>query len=234
MDEKFSAFLDNEATRDEADSVVNGLLRDETLRVSWTRQYRIREALRSSAGDPEVALDSDFSERVMQAVRAEAQAEHPTLVPMARPAHRRRWKTMAGFAVAASAAGLALFATQPLQHMSDSVPAQTPAQTLASAPASNLAVGDSADNAGIASAGLSDTPQMNRAQSLATGTVRNVANSQDFGQDEANQWQVSDPALANRLNGFLVEHNGLARGYGLGATTPGFVRVATYGQVSAR
>ena len=34
MNERFSAFLDNEATRDEADSVVNRLLSDPELRDS--------------------------------------------------------------------------------------------------------------------------------------------------------------------------------------------------------
>ena len=234
MDEKFSAFLDNEATRDEADAVVNGLLRDDDLRVSWTRQYWIREALRSSAGDPDVTLDSNFSSRVMQAVQADAApADTPAVprqakvVPMARPTHRRRWRSMAGFAVAASAAGLALFAAQPLTRLSDSVQSTTE-------PAASVQSGG-AGGATIASTGMSDTPQMNRAQTLAGGMVHNVAGNQDYDQDEATLWQVSDPALANRLNGFLVEHNGLARGYGLGATTPGFVRVATsYGQVSAR
>src|SRR5699024_9294215 len=121
----------------------------------------------------------------------------------------------------------ALFATQPLTRLSDS--AQSTTQSATSVQSQGAA------GATVASTGMSDTPQMNRAQSLADGMIHNVASNQDYDQDEANQWQVSDPALANRLNGFLVEHNGLARGYGLGATTPGFVRVATsYGQVGAR
>src|SRR5699024_7335109 len=146
MNEQFSAFLDNETTRDESDAVGNALLRDEKLRDSWTRQYWIREALRGSAGDPPVSLDAGFAGRVMPAVRDEvvsgdaapdwqpnphANTTHPTVVAMPHPGQRRRrWRNMAGLAVAASAAGFALLATQPLQDMDTPMQASGSGTTL--------------------------------------------------------------------------------------------------------
>lgn len=246
MNEQFSAFLDNETTRDENDAVISALLRDETLRDSWSRQHQIRDALRSTAGDAAVVVDTQFSARVMQAIHddvAPAAAEPindwqrdvnsdraPTVVPMRRKRRRgHHWRNMAGLAVAASAAGVALFATQPLQQLmtpGTALPAAVQASTVAAASSDampdlhfeTVATADT-DNSGF------DTPWQ-----MANGFVRNVAARVDKAQAAVDHWSVSSPALANRLNDLLVEHNGLARGYGLGATTPAFVRVATYGQ----
>lgn len=251
MNEQFSAFLDNETTRDENDAVISALLRDETLRDSWSRQHQIRDALRSTAGDAAVVIDTQFSVRVMQAIRddiAPAAAEPindwqrdvnsgrtPTVVPMRRKRRRgHHWRNMAGLAVAASAAGVALFATQPLQQLMTPGTALPAAVQAVTQQASTMAAADSdampdlhfetvatanADSSGF------DTPWQ-----MANGFVRDVAARVDKAQAAVDHWSVTSPALANRLNDLLVEHNGLARGYGLGATTPAFVRVATYGQ----
>lgn len=64
----------------------------------------------------------------------------------------------------------------------------------------------------------------------ATGSTQNVAQAQTVSSRSVDQWSVSDPALRDELNGYLVDHNGMARGYGLSGTTPALVRVATYGQ----
>lgn len=225
MNEQFSAFLDNEATRDEADAVVNGLLRDDDdMRASWTRQHWVRETLRSSAIESSVALDMEFSERVMQAIHADdadtahGGDAHPAVVAMTTPARRRRWPAMAGFAVAASAAGFALFATQPMRLGGGSTVATN--RTVA-----------------VNTAGMTGATRVASAGSsmpLAGDLFHNVADRVEDVGDTVSQWQVSNSIQAKRLNGYLFEHNGLARGYGLSATTPGFVRVATYGWDSAR
>src|SRR5699024_1214057 len=142
---------------------------------------------------------------------------------------------MAGLAVAASAAGVALFATQPLQQLK-TVPGAptTQAMQTATQTASTVAVAG-ADGmpdlhfetaAGAdEGAGATGTPWQ-----LANGFVRNVAARVGQAQDAVDHWSVSNPALADRLNDLLVEHNGVARDYSLGATTPAFVRVATFGE----
>lgn len=243
MNEQFSAFLDNEATCDESDAVVNALLRDEKLRGVWSRQHRVRDALRASPGDISVSVDVEFTSRVMQAVAAESTyavdnvvaGRHNNIVSMpAKGQRRRRWRNMAGFAVAASAAGFAFFVTQPLQQFDTTmrVPASQQAATqpvsLASANAVDTAPGLSFET--VASASTSGLADFDIPWNLAGGLAQSLTSRVNEAQDAVDHWSVSDPTLANRLNDFLVEHNGLARGYGLGATTPAFVRVATYGQ----
>lgn len=245
MNEQLSAFLDDETTRDEHEAVITALLRDEALRDSWTRQHQIRDVLRSAAGDSGVAVDMQFSARVMQAIGDEtASAVKPVaewqrdvnggsskVVPMARRRRRggHHWRNMAGLAVAASAAGVALFATQPLQQLTTTpIPQAVTQQASTQAAADQTAMPDLHFEAvATADDGASafDTPWQ-----LANGFVRDVAAHVDQAQSAVDHWSVSSPALANRLNDLLVEHNGLARGYGLGATTPAFVRVATYGE----
>ncbi len=214
MNEQFSAFLDNEATRDEADSVVNALLRDEQLRGAWTRQHWLRTALRTPAGETSVTLDAGFSARVMQAIHAEPglsakESAHPVEY-VAAPRRRRRWRSMAGLAAAASATGFVLLVSNPLQQ--ETTVGTTPARTA------------SASGAGTAQ------PQIVASTALNGDMIDTSATGSNTAKISADHWAVSDPALEDELNGYLVEHNGLARGYGLSATTPGFVRVATYGR----
>lgn len=238
MNEQFSAFLDGEATRDEADSVINSLLRDESLRDSWSRQHRIREVLRSARGESDVALDMAFSERVMQAVRAPQQPAFRPLassdraaaaaMPRPRQRRRRRIRGMAGFAVAASTVGFALLVAQPTLTGPGQGPAPGTVETLASQPGAADGIG-ATDATRVALAGSSDKPRLQLAESLSGDLFNNRDIYGKASQEAVDHWEVSNPVLANRLNDYLVEHTGLARAYGLGATTPGFIRVATYG-----
>lgn len=246
MNEKISAFLDNEATTDEIESVVDKLLRDETLRASWTRQHWIREVMRTPSGESAPDLDMDFSKRVMQAVQADQPAGKPILTPVASDqpqaapsgqtkvvsmpqasqAKRGRRRLVAGFAVAASAAGIALFATQPLQQAGD--PAMPADSTTLQAANSDEA--GAADGFLMASRG---DMVIDRTRMPTSANMRNVVTQQEADAHEG-RWQAANPQLANRLHDYLIEHKGMARAYGLGATTPGFVRVAAYGQESIR
>lgn len=218
MNEQFSAFLDGEATRDESDSVISALLRDNQLRDSWGRQHWLRTTLRAHSGEVAVPLDRDFSSRVMAAI-AEDKPESMAarrVVPM-RVAARRRWRSMAGLAAVASAAGIVLLVSNPLQR--DGAGAAGPSATVAS----------NASSVSAASAG--GAGEMVASNELSSDMLRKAGpSSAAIQQGPADHWSVSDPDLEDELNGYLVEHNGLARGYGMSGTTPGFVRVATYGQ----
>jgi negative regulator of sigma E activity len=224
MNEQFSAFLDGEATRDEADSVISALLRDDQLRESWGRQHWLRTTLRAHNGETAVPLDCSFADRVMEAIaddKPEGVVNTRRVVPM-RVAARRRWRSMAGLAAVASAAGIVMLVSNPLQRDSASgTPGQTVASTAASS-AAGAATGSSAATAADAMVASND---------LSSDMLRQAGPSEAAVQrGPADHWSVSDPALEDELNGYLVEHNGLARGYGMSGTTPGFVRVATYGQ----
>lgn len=218
MNEQFSAFLDGEATRDEADSVISSLLRDDQLRDSWSRQHWLRTTLRAHSGEAGVALDSGFSDRVMTAIAGDKPEGVATrrVVPM-RVAARRRWRNMAGMAAVASAAGIVLLVSNPLQH--DDARLSTVASNTANSANATTAATANEGNVMVASNDLSS--DMLRKAGPSEAAVQ---------RGPADHWSVSDPDLEDELNGYLVEHNGLARGYGMSGTTPGFVRVATYGQ----
>ncbi|ROO30580.1 hypothetical protein SAOR_00705 [Salinisphaera orenii MK-B5] len=230
MNERFSAFLDNEATRDEADSVVNRLLSDPELRDSWSRQHWLRTTLRAHRGEIAVPLDTGFSDRVMQAIAAEdgeaveAPSSRVVSLPRARTPRRRRWRNMAGLAVAASAAGFVFLVNPPLQQESESDGSTRPMSATSVASADATAAG----------ARFETTEEVAARGGMDAAVVGDASARQTVREGPADHWSVSDPALEDELNSYLVEHNGLARGYGLSGTTPAFVRVATYGQESTQ
>jgi len=233
MNEQFSAFLDGEATRDETDSAINALLRDDGLKSAWSRQHWLRTTLRAHKGEMAVPLDTDFSSRVMAAIAADDQpaAAAPPTAALAGRAHRapggmrrRRWRNMAGLAAVASATGFVLLVSNPLQRGGGSGPTVAPT----SSSVASVAVEPETTQQIASSRGL-DADMLDKATASTTNAkARRTAAVQRSGA--ADHWSVSDPAIADELNGYLVEHNGMARGYGLSGTTPAFVRVATYGQ----
>lgn len=232
MNEQFSAFLDGEASRDEADAAIHALLNDAHLRESWSRQHWLRTTLRAPGGEAATALDSGFSSRVMAAIAAERAGSAATVpiktpggaraVPL-RARAARRWRSMAGLAAAASAAGVVLLVSHPLQR--DETPMSADAGGAITSTATATASADA----------VGDATRMVASNTLSSDRLGQAGPSDAAAQrGSSNHWSVSDPALENELNGYLVEHNGLARGYGMSGTTPGFVRVATYGQETPR
>lgn len=274
MNEQFSAFLDNEASRDEADSAVNALLRDESLRESWSRQYWLRTTLRSAAGEPAVALDDGFSTRVMEAIGGEghAQTPHMTTSPNMTPRlitasarRRRRWRNRAAsVAAVASVTGIALLIGSPLQRPGSaerstseavaSSASSTDSRSTSTSPDRGALVPTFETGSAVASSFMQAPSQPQSLSTSQTGSltrgldISSVTPSQQIladgtgsaqaaaaatrpvSQGPADNWSVSDPALQDELNGYLVDHNGMSRGYGLSGTTPALVRVATYGQ----
>lgn len=257
MNEQLSAFLDGESSRDETDAVISGLLRDEALRDSWSRQHWIRTTLRAHASETVVDMDAGFSHRVMHAIANDSHVETvSTVVPMhvATPprVRTRRWRGVAGMGMAAAVAGIVFMSGSPLlrQGGSDTRTARTEGtMPTASGRESRVAdVSSASSERGFASQGWNDrladfstmTPQsasmrrvvasMGSAMGVSSADARAVSTA----GDAADHWSVSDPAVRDELNGYLVDHNGMARGYGMSSTTPGYVRVATYGQGAAQ
>lgn len=235
MNEQFSAFLDGEATRDEADSVINAVLRDEALKTAWSRQHWLRTTLRAHKGEITAPLDAGFSDRVMAAITADEQSEHssrPAIGPRRASVpglRRRRWRNMVGLAAVASATGVFLLVSNPLQSDKDVDSAIAPTTSSVASVAVEPQTAPEAMPQVAQSRGL-ETGMLNKATASA-GPRQKAALQQ---ASPADHWSVSDPAIANELNSYLVEHNGMARGYGLSGTTPAFVRVATYGQETAQ
>lgn len=248
MNEQLSAFLDDEATLDESDSVVNALLRDEALRDSWTRQHWIRTTLRAHSAEPAVGVDTGFANRVMAAIAADDQPETVTpqsdnVASMPRRTRSRRWRGVAGMAAAASVAGVVFLAGNPFVRsntagsegrVAASSNSQTTARTGETAGTERQGFGSGGWDGQLADFS-SVSAQPARARTVAAGGPAANAHRQASGdrasaQGPADHWSVSDPAVRDELNGYLADHNGMARGYGMPGTSPALVRVAAYGQ----
>ena len=253
MNERLSAFLDGEASSDDIEAVLAQLLRDETTRDSWSRQNWIRTTLRAAETEKPIALDLGFSNRVMQAIESEDQRE--TVVPMVTSAStapstatrsRRRlgsraWQGMAGMGMAAAVAGVVFVSASPFGQNGRSTSAGTVATTNPSSARTSRNVATSSADTAAATRGartgfgsaqwndqLVDFGTVRAANASSSASVRNV--SAQASTSASDRWSVNDPAVREELNGYLVDHNGMARGYGMSSTTPAYVRVATYGQ----
>lgn len=116
-DEKLSAFMDDEIHPE----VLTTLKQDSEARGRWSRYHLIRDVL---SGHTETIPSSDFAERVSAALRDE-----PTVL---RPARRRLGHTVkqvAGLAIAATVATVAVLTVQQSEISPGSVTA--PAQVAA-------------------------------------------------------------------------------------------------------
>lgn len=211
IDEKASAYLDGEASPEEVENTTAALLRDPTLRDALSRQHWLRHALRDSRP---LVLDAGFSARVLAGLDAEQEvtsAPRTNVIPLqSRKTAVPRWRRQTtGLAVAASLVGAVVLINNPLGD-EPSVSADAVVPALAS---------------------------QQQAATMST-PIQQVALQQQQPQPQArvaaDHWTVSDPDLQNRLNGYLLEHDGLARGYGFSGATPSLVRAATYTQVSER
>ncbi len=212
INEQLSAYLDGEASPQETDNLIAALKRDADLRDAFSRQHWLRHALREARP---VQPDAGFSARVLARLDeqpAEQQAleqTHTNVVSIPRgdkPARAaRRWqRPTAGLAIAASVVGALVLVGNPLTQVDDTAPSGEAA--LAFTQPANL-------------------------QTAGVGSSQQVASaSQAARVPPPDHWAVSDPALEDQLNGYLLEHDGVARGYGLSSATPtSLVRVATYG-----
>jgi len=214
INEQLSAYLDGEASAEETDNLVAALKRDPALRDTYSRQQWLRHALRDSQP---VTLSVDISARVMASLEDDSlttEKPHPSVVSMPSqsgaqkqaPKSSRWHRPAAGLAIAASVVGAMVLVTDPLGDP------QTPGQTV-----EQLTQPVNLQPSAVA-------------QSAQTGQTRQVAlQPQRAVVAPADHWAVSDPALEDQLNGYLIEHDGVARGYGLSGATPSLMRVATYG-----
>ena len=102
--EHLSALVDGEISPDTSRFLVKRLGSDVELRATWTRYHLVRDCLRHQEG--EIAGD-DLCARVSQAIENEQQETHRFQAP-------RRWlKPVAGMAIAASVALMAITAVGP-------------------------------------------------------------------------------------------------------------------------
>jgi sigma-E factor negative regulatory protein RseA len=139
--EQVSAFLDGELPNSETELLLKRLTRDGELRESFGRYALIGEAIR---GTSRGLLTRGFSGRVNLAIDGELIPANEHLPPTRGP---RWWRPIAGAAVAASVAAVAIVALQqravaPTLHSGTPLAARisAPAQSSAVAPAAREAI----------------------------------------------------------------------------------------------
>lgn len=213
MDERFSAYLDGETSPAETEAVWSELSRDPALRNAWGRQHWLRGVLRDA--DVSTAYDPDFAARVGRLLDATAPAES---VGGAFAAPRRRWRAAASLAMAASIVGVVLLVSEPLGDGGDG------AATLVAAANKKTETTAAARETETAASTAEPRPAADTREATTVTESRRTAA----------HWSVSDPDVEEQLNGYLLEHNGLARSYGMSGATPSFLRVATYGRSGNR
>lgn len=182
LKENMSALVDGELESPSASETIDRLLTSDTLKSHWSRYHLVRDVLRHKTY-PDAG--TELCDRVRSLL-----AEEPLHFPD-RSLATRRWRGMfkpvAGVALAASVAAVAVLAVRhsgPLPGETDS--AVAPAARVASAarPA-GAALGPVAGQ-GAAQLASADAP---------AGSLRRL------------QWTTSEPAVATRLNGYLVNHS---------------------------
>jgi len=102
--EHISCLVDGEISRETSQFLVRRLGGDAELRATWTRYHLVRDCIRHQQGD---IVGVGLTARISQALESEAPGRAPRRLP-------KRWlKPVAGMAVAASVALLAVVAVGP-------------------------------------------------------------------------------------------------------------------------
>ena len=157
--EQVSAFLDGELPSSESELLLKRLTRDADLRASFGRYALIGETLR---GANRVPMSRGFATRVNRAIDGEAAAAVPQGM---RAAQSRWWRPVAGAAVAASVAAVAVVALQqravaPGLHSAPPLAAQSAAPAPAKEARSYYIVPAPSTGAAAPSTGAAAMPAM--------------------------------------------------------------------------
>ena len=193
--ERLSAFVDGELEGPVREGIVDALYEDPELRRTWERFHLIGDAMRGAGPVP----GADAIARNVGTALADEPVVH--LAPRAR---RPRLRPLAGLAIAAAIAGIAVLGlhrldgggVQPPQVADASRPAPEPAGSVATAPdRSEVHVASAAQRRPVAAASRL-------------------------------QWSGVAPDAEARLNAYLVSHNEYA-GDGVRGVLP-YVRMVGY------
>ncbi|HEY5604378.1 MAG TPA: sigma-E factor negative regulatory protein [Gammaproteobacteria bacterium] len=112
--EQVSAFIDNELTRENCEQLISTLNKDEALKSCFERYQMISDSIRNQL-PPDIKWD--FARRIMSAIESEPAVFAPTFAPTARSSSKSSsqaalTRKVAGFAIAASVATIAVVAVQ--------------------------------------------------------------------------------------------------------------------------
>ena len=197
LKEDLSALMDGELAGASAAETLDVLIESDELKVHWARYHVVRDVLRHKVYP---VAGSALRDRVRESIADEPHIfSRPRMLP-------RRWretlKPVAGMALAASVAVVAVLAVRSGDH----APAQP---DIAAAPTTRVAASTATPMTGaaipVAALDQVDPRPM---------PLRQL------------HWSTDEPAIAQRLNGYLVNHSEL-RGGPIAGMHP-YVRIVGY------
>ncbi len=186
-DGKISALVDGELPREEVAPLFDQLKRDKTSQVCWHHYHLISDALKNNLPDK---LPEDFVKRVSQALEAEA---FFSITPRRSVKHSSFHKPTIGFALAASVAAVAFVG---LGWHNQIAVEQSPSLAM---------------NATPMTASTDQTTPMaisaNQSTPMAVSTNQTVSPAVSYSKVNGRQWDVEQPAVISKLNGYLLSHD---------------------------
>lgn len=179
LHQDLSALMDGELTDRPASRTVDALLASDELKVRWTRYHVVRDVLRQ-----EMSRDDGgaLAERVRRSLVDEPHHFSPRQTSM--PGWRGIVKPVAGMALAASVAVVAILSLRSGGSVPDG-------PGLVTAPAARTAASTVMPVRGAAIPAAATTSR----QDVRPIPLRQL------------HWRTDEPAIAHRLNGYLVSHS---------------------------
>ena len=198
-----SALLDGELEAPQAGQVIDALERDPELRALWERYHLIGGALRREGG---ALAWRDIAGQTRARIAAEPTVLSPTNLRRRRPS---RAASVAGVALAASAAFLAVFAVPALFNPEVSSLPRTAATLPSPAPA--------------------DPPEEpSRLDPAQRGQSAQARVADRFAPNPAQRWHINEPGIVQHLDRLLVSHQESAPSTGINRMLP-YATLVSYG-----
>lgn len=164
INEQISALLDGELSQAESEMLFRRMENDAELRAVWQRYSMIHDAVHREMPEQ---FDTGFSSRVMAAIESDAAVASDETVAgqpgVIRAGINRLLKPVAGLAVAASVAAMAIIGLQNINGI----------------------------------------PGSDEDVSIVAGK----ADPSGFMKVSGTRWEIRQPEVAAKLNGYLVNHN---------------------------
>ena len=176
--EEISALVDGELAEASLSETVDVLLESDELKTRWARYHVVRDVLRHKTFP---TAGEDLRERVLRSLADEPHhLSRPRVLP-------RRWrehlKPVAGMALAASVAVVAVLAVKESGPVPPDVAGTQPAPTSVATTGASSVTGAAIPVAAI------------QGGDIRPSSLRRL------------HWSTDEPAVAQRLNGYLVNHS---------------------------
>lgn len=194
IDERFSALLDGELAHAEAAELLQRMTHEPALRAAWTRQHRAHALLRGQAC---AGLGESLAQRIRKQIQQESLIERSSnVVDMTERLLRADSQNADGAAEQATPVTAAAVSMQLVRSSTAAKQAVAPVPARRRTMAASLALAASLVVAAVL------VPQMDVIQ--APGNIQSASQVASLG------WTGVDPATAQKLDDFLLDHHSVA------------------------